>query len=82
MPKHNENKTPASESDNITIKEVIKRVGVTKSSIVRWVKKGAFPQPYTYNGRTFFSAKEIEDWQNEKKNNRGFHGTPPQRGNG
>ena len=47
MPKHNENKTPASESDNIPIKEVIKRVGVTKSSIVRWVKKGAFPQPYT-----------------------------------
>ena len=81
MPKHNENKTPASESDNIHIKEVIKRVGVTKSSIVRWVKKGAFPQPYTYNGRTFFSAKEIEDWQNEKKNNRGFHGIPPQRGN-
>ena len=81
MPKHNDNKTPASESDNIPIKEVIKRVGVTKSSIVRWVKKGAFPQPYTYNGRTFFSAKEIEDWQNEKKNNRGFHGIPPQRGN-
>ena len=81
MPKHNENKTPASESDNIPIKEVVRRVGVTVSTIVRWVKKGAFPQPYTYNGRTFFSAKEIEDWQNEKKNNRGFHGTPPQRSN-
>ena len=81
MPKHNENKTPASESDNIPIKEVVRRVGVTVSTIVRWVKKGAFPQPYTYNGRTFFSAKEIEDLQNEKKNNRGFHGTPPQRSN-
>ena len=79
MPKHNDNKNPASESDNIPIKEVIKRVGVTKSSIVRWVKKGAFPPPYTYNGRTFFSAKEIEDWQNETKNNRGFNGIPPGR---
>ena len=82
MPKHNDRPNLLLESDNIPIKEVVRRVGVTASTIVRWVKKGAFPQPYTYNGRTFFSAEEIEDWQNEKKNNRGFHGTPPQRGNG
>ena len=82
MPKHNDRPVLLLESDNIPIKEVVRRVGVTASTIVRWVKKGAFPQPYTYNGRTFFSAEEIEDWQNEKKNNRGFHGTPPQRGNG
>ena len=81
MPKHNERPNLLLESDNIPIKEVARRVGVTVSTIVRWVKKGTFPQPYTFNGRTFFSAKEIEDWQNEKKNNRGFHGTPPQRSN-
>ena len=81
MSKHNDRPNLLLESDNIPIKEVARRVGVTVSTIVRWVKKDTFPQPYTFNGRTFFSAKEVDDWQSEKKDSRGFNGTPPQRGN-
>jgi predicted DNA-binding transcriptional regulator AlpA len=77
MSKHNDDKTLTSQSDNIPLKEVIKRVGVTKSSIVRWVKKDIFPKPYTLGGRTFFSAKEVDAWIDDKKANRGFNGTPP-----
>lgn len=77
MSKYNGNKTLTSQSDNIPIKEVVKRVGVTASSIVRWVKKDAFPKPYTLGGRTFFSAAEVDTWIAEQKANRGFNGTPP-----
>ena len=81
MSKHNDRPNLLLESDNIPIKEVARRVGVSVSTIVRWVKKDTFPQPYTFNGRTFFSAIEVDDWQSEKKDSRGFNGTPPQRGN-
>ena len=57
MPNHNDDKNLTSQSDNIPVKEVIKRVGVTKSSIVRWVKKDIFPKPYTLGGRTSFRLK-------------------------
>ena len=77
MSKYIDDKPPTSQSDNIPIKEVVKRVGVTASSIVRWVKKDAFPKPYTLGGRTFFSAAEVDTWIAEKKENRGFNGTPP-----
>ena len=77
MPKNIDHRTLASQSDNIPIKEVVKRVGVTASSIVRWVKKDVFPKPYTLGGRTFFSAKEVDNWIDEQKENRGFNGTPP-----
>ena len=77
MSNHNDDKTLTSQSDNISLKEVIRRVGVTKSSIVRWVKKDIFPKPYTLGGRTFFSAKEVDSWIDDKKANRGFNGTPP-----
>ena len=77
MSKYNGNKTLTSQSDNIPIKEVVKRVGVTASSIVRWVKKDAFPKPYTLGGRTFFSATEVGAWLAKQKENRGFNGTPP-----
>lgn len=77
MSKYNGDKTLTSQSDNIPIKEVVKRVGVTASSIVRWVKKDAFPKPYTLGGRTFFSAKEVDAWIDIQKATRGFNGTPP-----
>jgi predicted DNA-binding transcriptional regulator AlpA len=77
MPKNIDHRTLASQSDNIPIKEVVKRVGVTASTIVRWVKKDIFPKPYTLGGRTFFSAKEVDAWIDEQKANRGFNGTPP-----
>ena len=77
MSKYIDDKPPTSQSDNIPIKEVVKRVGVTASSIVRWVKKDIFPKPYTLGGRTFFSAKEVDTWVDERKANRGFNGTPP-----
>ena len=77
MPKNIDHRTLASQSDNIPIKEVAKRVGITASSIVRWVKKDVFPKPYTLGGRTFFSAKEVDAWTDDQKANRGFNGTPP-----
>ena len=52
-------------------------MGVTASSIVRWVKKDAFPKPYTLGGRTFFSAAVVDTWIAEQKANRGCNGTLP-----
>ena len=77
MPKNNDNTIPPIESDNIPKKEVVRRVGVTASTIVRWVEKDIFPKPYTLGGRTFFSAREVDAWIDDQKANRGFNGTPP-----
>ncbi len=76
MSKSNDDTPPTSQSDNIPIKEVVKRVGVTASSIVRWVKKDAFPKLYTLGGRTFFSAAEVDTWIAEKRKTVGLMAHP------
>jgi predicted DNA-binding transcriptional regulator AlpA len=52
-------------------------MGVTSSTIVRWIDRLGFPKPYTLGGRTYFSAKEADEWLEAKKLNRGFNGIPP-----
>lgn len=59
-------------SENISKKEVARIVGVSESTIVRWVKAGKFPQPYAIEGRTFFYKPEVDEWLLEKREQRGF----------
>ena len=59
-------------SDNISKKEVARIVNVSESTIYRWVHEGKFPQPYQIGGRTFFSKKEVLEFNEEEKKQRGF----------
>ena len=59
-------------SDNIPKKEAARMVGVSESTIVRWVKAKKFPQPFVIEGRTFFYKPEIDTWLEEKREQRGF----------
>ena len=59
-------------SDNISKKEVARVVGVSESTIVRWVKDKRFPAPFAIEGRTFFFRPEVENWLAEKREKRGF----------
>ena len=68
---------PPPEPDNLSMKANAAKLSVTASTRVRWVKTHGFPQPYTLGGRTFFSVKEVDDWQEREKQQRGFNGTPP-----
>lgn len=47
-------------------------VGVSESTIVRWVKAGKFPAPFVIEGRTFFYRPEVDNWLAEKRERRGF----------
>ena len=59
-------------SHNIPKKEVARLVGVSVSTIVRWVKAKTFPQPFAAGGRTFFHRPEIDKWLANKREQRGF----------
>ena len=59
-------------SNNISKKETARIVGVSESTIVRWVKAGKFPAPFAIEGRTFFYKPEIDNWLAEKREQRGF----------
>ena len=59
-------------SDNISKKQVARMVGVSESTIVRWVKAKKFPLPYTIGGRTFYYKPEVETWLEKKREERGF----------
>ena len=59
-------------SDNIPKKEVARILNVSESTIVRWVNADKFPQPYQIGGRTFFSKKEVLEFNEEEKKQRGF----------
>ena len=54
-------------SDNISKKQVARMVGVSESTIVRWVKAKKFPLPYTIDGRTFYYKPEVETWLEKKE---------------
>lgn len=79
MASQNQNDTDFLQSDNLSKKAVAQRMGVTSSTIVRWIDRLGFPKPYTLGGRTYFSAKEADEWLEAKKLNRGFNGIPPGR---
>ena len=47
-------------SNNISKKETARMVGVSESTIVRWVNAGKLPAPFVIEGRTFFYRPEID----------------------
>ena len=59
-------------SHDIPKKDVAQLVGVSESTIVRWVKAKTFPQPFAVGGRTFFHRPEIDKWLANKREQRGF----------
>ena len=59
-------------SDNISKKEAARIINLSESTIVRMVNAGKFPQPYQIGGRTFFSKKEVLEFNEEEKKQRGF----------
>ncbi len=59
-------------SNNISKKETARMVGVSESTIVRWVNVGKFPAPFPIEGRTFFYRPEIDSWLAKKREQRGF----------
>ena len=59
-------------SNNISKKETARMVGVSESTIVRWVNAGKLPAPFVTEGRTFFYRPEIDSWLAEKREKRGF----------
>ena len=59
-------------SNNISKKEVSRMVGVSESTIVRWVNAGKFPAPFPIEGRTFFYRPEVDSWLAENENNVAF----------
>ena len=79
MASQNQNETDLPQSDNLSKKGVAQRMGVTSSTIVRWIDRLGVPKPYTLGGRTYFSAMEADEWLEAKKLNRGFNGIPPGR---
>lgn len=59
-------------SNNISIKETARLVGMSESTIRRWVKETVFPLPFKVGGRTFFYKPEVDGWLAEKREHRGF----------
>jgi excisionase family DNA binding protein len=59
-------------SNNISIKETARLVGMSESTIRRWVKEAVFPLPFKVGGRTFFYKPEVDGWLAEKREHRGF----------
>ena len=62
-------------SDNISKKQTARLVGVSESTIVRWVNANKFPSPFAIEGRTFFYKPEVENWLKQKREHRGFQKT-------
>lgn len=51
----------------ISIKEVIKRCGLCRSTIYWMIKQGEFPKPYSIGARAVrFSDLEIDEWINKR----------------
>lgn len=48
----------------VRIKEVLQVTGVSRMTIWRWVKAGAFPEPHDIspNGTKGWKRTELEDW--------------------
>ena len=59
-------------SDNISKKEAARIINLSESTIVRMVNAGKFPKLYQIGGRTFFSKKEVLEFNEEEKKQRGF----------
>lgn len=52
----------------IRIDEMLKLLNVSRVTLYRWSKKGAFIKPIKYNGRTIgWKKSQYDDWLNSSK---------------
>ena len=58
MASQNQNETDFPQSDNLSKKAVAQRMGVTSSTIVRWIDELGFPKPYTFKGGHIFLQRK------------------------
>ena len=67
----------------ISKKEVARIFNKSPSTITRWAKEiPEFPKPFLLGPNTvMWDRREIENYINERKKIRGFHGHKPQRDN-
>ena len=50
--------------------EIQKLLGVSRSTLGRWIKTGKFPHPtFIQNQRSFWQFKAIKEWLNSKQEN-------------
>jgi len=56
------------ETTYLSERQVYTRIGVSRSTLRRWVKKANFPKPFKLkeNGRIGFSLREIIEWENSR----------------
>ena len=60
-------------SNYISKKQVARILGVSTSSVIRWVKTNNLPKPIKFGSNTLkWDITEIEKWIEERKNKRGF----------
>lgn len=60
-------------SNYISKKQVARILGVSTSSVIRWVKTNNLPKPFKFGSNTLkWDITEIEKWIEERKNKRGF----------
>ncbi len=67
-------------SNYISKKQVARILGISTSSVSRWVKTNNLPHPFKLGPNIVkWDIKEIEKWIEERKNNRGFLGHKPEK---
>ena len=57
--------TTSSANRKLPSKEVLRRYGITRRTLSRWMDKAelGFPKPLTLNGRHYFDLAEIEAYE-------------------
>ena len=59
----------------LTKKAVARLLGISTSSVSRWVKTNNLPEPFLMGpNRVVWDKDEIDEWIDERKQNRGFRG--------
>ena len=67
-------------SKYIPKKQVARILGVSSSTVSRWVKTNYLPEPIPFGPNIIkWDINEIEKWIEERKNNRGFLGHKPEK---
>ena len=67
-------------SNYISKKQVARILGISSSSVSRWVKTNDLPEPIPFGPNSIkWDVNEIEKWIEERKKNRGFLGHKPKK---
>ena len=65
-------------SKYITRKKVAEKLNISVSTVIRWTNNNEFPLPFALGpNRIVWDEAEIDEFINEKKKLRGFHGHKP-----